>query len=143
LVILAALWAVVLVPPLLRSRTARSRSSDSIGDFNSRLDLLRRTNGAPGMPMSARPAVGRAARRRRDVLRGLLIAVVGSGLLAIATSAAIVWAFFVLAVLALAAFFGLWAYARQLQLERAAKVHPMRRHPSYQGELGLRHVASS
>jgi hypothetical protein len=43
LIILAVLWAVVLVPPLLRSRS--QRSADSIVDFNYTLDLLGRTNG--------------------------------------------------------------------------------------------------
>ena len=43
LIILAVLWAVVLVPPLLRSR--RQRTADSIVDFNYTLDLLGRTNG--------------------------------------------------------------------------------------------------
>jgi hypothetical protein len=132
LVILAALWAVVLVPPLLLSRTARVRTSDSIGDFNYRLDVLGRTNGTRRVRAASLPPVGRAARRRRDVLRGLLIAVAGSGLLALATNTGVVWALFGLTVLALGAFFGLWAYARQLHNERAAKVHPMRRHPSYQ-----------
>ncbi|MGO9876447.1 MAG: hypothetical protein ACLPVY_21950 [Acidimicrobiia bacterium] len=43
LIILAVLWAVVLVPPLLRSRS--QRTADSIVDFNYTLDLLGRTNG--------------------------------------------------------------------------------------------------
>ena len=44
LFILAVLWAVVLLPPLLRSRS--QRSADSIGDFNYKLDVLGRTNGS-------------------------------------------------------------------------------------------------
>jgi hypothetical protein len=43
LIILAVLWAVVLIPPLLRSRS--QRTADSIVDFNYTLDLLGRTNG--------------------------------------------------------------------------------------------------
>jgi len=43
LFILAVLWAVVLVPPLLRSRS--QRSADSIVDFNYKLDVLGKTNG--------------------------------------------------------------------------------------------------
>ena len=43
LFILAVLWAVVLVPPLLRSRG--QRSADSIVDFNYKLDVLGKTNG--------------------------------------------------------------------------------------------------
>jgi hypothetical protein len=41
LLVLAALWAAVLVPPLLRARTGRS--SDSIVDFNHRIGVLSRT----------------------------------------------------------------------------------------------------
>ena len=40
LVILAACWAVVLVPPMLRART--ERSTDPITDFNFRLGVLGR-----------------------------------------------------------------------------------------------------
>ena len=99
LFVLAALWAVVLVPPLLRART--TRSSDSIGDFKSHLGVLSRTNGwsrrraarrlpvrSPGVlapPMRAPVgAVGpagfrlsapqRAAKRRRDITLGLVVA---------------------------------------------------------------------
>src|SRR5262249_7594348 len=46
LLVLAALWAVVLLPPLLKSRATRLQSSDSIGDFNYKLDVLSRTNGS-------------------------------------------------------------------------------------------------
>jgi hypothetical protein len=139
LVILAALWAVVLLPPLLRSRT--ERTTDSIGDFNFRLNVLGRTNGAVGF-RATRSGAGpeRAAKRRRDVIRVLLIAVGVSGLLALATNSAFVWAVNVLADIALAAFFGLWAWARSVQADRALKVRPI---PAHQGERPLRHVASS
>jgi hypothetical protein len=43
-IILAVLWGVVLLPPLLRSRS-RQRTADSIVDFNYKLDVLGRTNG--------------------------------------------------------------------------------------------------
>jgi hypothetical protein len=43
LLVLAALWAVVLLPPLLRARTGRS--SNSIVDFHHRLGTLSRTGG--------------------------------------------------------------------------------------------------
>ncbi len=138
LVILAVLWAVVLLPPLLRSRT--QRSNDSIGDFNFRLDALGRTNGALHLPMMRAKPAGRSAKRRRDVMRVLLIAVGVSGLLALATNLAAVWALNVLADLALLAFASLWAWARSVQAERALKVRPI---PARRVETPLRHVASS
>ncbi len=138
LVILAALWAVVLLPPLLRSRT--ERTNDSIGDFNFRLDALGRTNGALHLDaMRANPGQ-RAAKRRRDVIRVLLIAVGVSGLLALATNLAAVWALHAVADVALAAFGSLWAWARSVQAERALKVHPI---PSRRAERPLGPVTSS
>jgi len=125
LVILAALWAVVLLPPMLRSRA--ERANDSIGDFNYRLDVLGRTNGALRQH-GARPRTSpgqRAAKRRRDVLRTLLAVVGGFGLLAVGTHATIAWALFFVSALAFAAFAALWAWARSLQVERAMKVRSM------------------
>lgn len=141
LVILAALWAVVLLPPLLRSRA--ERANDSIGDFNYRLDVLGRTNGALNGP-GARPRVmpgQRAAKRRRDVLRAFLGVVGGLGLLAMATNASIVWALFLVSALAFGAFGALWAWARSVQVERLLKVRSMQRQPA--PDWVLRRAASS
>jgi hypothetical protein len=141
LVILAALWAVVLLPPMLRSRA--ERANDSIGDFNYRLDVLGRTNGVL-RTAGARPRVSpgqRAAKRRRDVLRTFLAVVGAFGLLAIATQATIAWALFVLSALAFAAFGALWVWARSLQVERAVKVRAMQRQPA--PDWVLRRAASS
>jgi hypothetical protein len=123
LVILAALWAIVLLPPLLRSRT--DRINDPIGDFNYRLDVLGRTNGAVRVDAVRIPARRSAAKRRRDVLRVLLLAVGVSGLLALATNMAVLWVVFVVASFALVAYGGLLAWARSVQNDRAAKVRPM------------------
>jgi hypothetical protein len=139
LFILAALWAVVLLPPLLRSRT--ERTTDSIGDFNHRLDVLGRTNGAL-TPESTRLNRGdRAAKRRRDVMRVLLVAVGVSGLLALATNAQPLWAIHVAADIALLGFFALWAWARSVQAERERKVE--RIPPRRSSDLALRRAASS
>jgi Flp pilus assembly protein TadB len=142
LVILAALWAVVLLPPLLRSRT--ERSNDSIGDFEYRLDVLGRTNGTVHRGDSSRaPSTSRAAKRRRDVLRVLLISLGASGLLALATDFALLWGVFVLAVCALLGFFGLLVYARALQADRALKVRELPPSPHTQRDLALRRAAGS
>ena len=121
--ILAALWSVVLVPPLLRSRT--ERSNDSIGEFNYRLDALGRTNGAL-TPEKMRTVPGRrAAKRRRDVIRLLLIAVGGTALLALSTKMGALWVLQVMADVCCFGYFALWAYARSLQDEQLRKVRPM------------------
>jgi Flp pilus assembly protein TadB len=139
LVILAALWAVVLLPPLLRSRT--ERTNDSIGDFNYRLDVLGRTNGAL-TPERRRVVPGqRAAKRRKDVARALVLAVGVTGLLALATNMTLLWALNVVADVALLSFVGLLVWARSMQAERAQKV---RRLPARaQSDLALRRAASS
>ena len=63
LIILAVLWAVVLVPPLLRSRG--QRSADSIVDFNYKLDMLGRMNGS-------------RRRRRRELSAAMPAATLGA-----------------------------------------------------------------
>ncbi|MGZ3546668.1 MAG: hypothetical protein ACXU9V_16695, partial [Gemmatimonadaceae bacterium] len=126
---------------LLRSRA--ERANDSIGDFNYRLDVLGRTNGAlrvPGSKPRARPGQ-RAAKRRRDVLRTFLALVGGLGLLALTTHATIVWVLFFVSALAFGAFCGLWAWARSIQLERSVKVRSMQRTPT--PDWVLRRAASS
>ncbi|MDP9441429.1 MAG: hypothetical protein M3P34_04460, partial [Actinomycetota bacterium] len=101
LIVLAAVWAAVLIPPVLRAR-AENRPSGSISDFRHQLRVLGRTSPAarispaasPGAaplrpvsvvrPTPAPPRLGasrRAIKRRRDVFFGLLVVMVGSLLL--------------------------------------------------------------
>ncbi|MGH9157709.1 MAG: hypothetical protein ACRD1K_18165 [Acidimicrobiales bacterium] len=104
LVVLAGIWAAVLVPPMLRSR-AEARPADSIGNFRRQLRVLQRTGPTvaamadtiplgglrrPGPAVAgpaslARPALSataarraRTLRRRRDVLAVLLAGVTGT-----------------------------------------------------------------
>lgn len=78
LILLAIVWAIVLVPPFLRNR-AETRPGSSVSSFRNGLDVLGRAT--PGPSLVARPALrsdlplpgapnGRAAarKRRRDVL---------------------------------------------------------------------------
>jgi hypothetical protein len=165
LIILAVLWAVVLVPPLLRSRS--QRSADSIVDFNYKLDMLGQTNGnrrsfRRRMPMPAEPGVAsqgvvppmfatvpgsridpaiRSARRRRDVLRVLGFAFLGTLLLAMLAGSGMAWALQIFVDVLGAAYLALWAWVRNVQAERIDKVRymPELRTP----ELVLRRSASS
>jgi hypothetical protein len=157
LFILAVLWAVVLVPPLLRSRS--QRTADSIVDFNYKLDVLGQTNGhlevenvsaatltptAPArslVPALRASAAQRSARRRRDLTRVLMGSITVTVVLAAATNAGAAWALQILVDLLALTYFGLWAYARTVQVERSQKVRymPERRAP----ELALRRSASS
>ena len=176
LLVLAALWAVVLLPPLLRSRSTRSVSSDSIGEFNYKLGVLSQTNGAapaarpsrkprmqrplPVTPPRTLPQYGagaamaqsprssfsrssppRAAKRRADILRVLVIAVAATMALAYLTGSPLVWGVQLVTDVCLVAFLGLWAWARNGQADRAQTVRylPGRRAP----ELAFRRTASS
>jgi hypothetical protein len=83
LLVLAAIWAAVLLPPYLQKRRATHPSS-SVVDFHQQLAVLQRTgralHGAPlhegyapraaaSYAAPSRPALGRPAVRRPDVLR--------------------------------------------------------------------------
>lgn len=153
LLILAALWAIVLVPPLLRSRT--QRSGDSIDDFNYRLGVLGRTNGTvPLVPepqpasefavrpgVHAAPALSPAAKRRRDVLTVLAAAVAATFILASVSGASILWALQVLSDLLLVGYVGLLAWFRSLTVERdRAVAYLPHRAPA---DFALRRTASS
>ena len=177
LIILAVLWAVVLLPPLLRSRS--QRSADSIVDFNYKLDMLGQTNGnrrgfrrraavpnagvppivepdglgadgfVPGYaPTAYAPVAGlqvdpslRSAKRRRDVLRVLGFAFLGTLLIAVLAGSSAAWALQIFVDVIGAAYLALWAWVRNVQAERLDKVRymPELRTP----ELVLRRSASS
>jgi hypothetical protein len=178
LIILAVLWAVVLLPPLLRSRS--QRSADSIVDFNYKLDMLGQTNGnrrsfrrraalpdpgvapvvaPPGLvaegyvpPAYAPPGYAavpglhvdpaiRSAKRRRDVLRVLGFAFLGTLLIAVLTGSSAAWGLQIFVDVVGAAYLALWAWVRNVQAERLDKVRymPELRTP----ELVLRRSASS
>lgn len=150
LIILAAVWAAVLVPPLLRNRR-EGRPDNSVVSFRAQLSTLERAT--PGTSMlkvapgaSFAPAVmnrANAKRRRRDVLAGLVAATALSFLLLVAVGGSVVTVLF----LASAGSLGAYVVAlRQLQLrstERVAKVRPLvPRHPPTP-VLAMRRTASS
>jgi len=168
LIILAALWGVVLVPPLLRSRS--QRTADSIVDFNYKLDVLGQTNVNVDLPQtvappaptvlsrdplsvtsarSARPSLvvpprrGAAwsAKRRRDLVRGFSVAITVTLLLAVVTKSPAAWALQMVVDLLAGTYALLWAWSRSQHAERIEKVRymPELRVP----ELALRRSASS
>lgn len=103
LLILAVIWAAVLVPPMLRAR-AEGRPSDSIGEFHRHLSVLSRTgpsdfsaanrlySNSPAPYVSAGPWTAarlearrrRTIKRRRDILFGLVAGMGGSLVLSFA-----------------------------------------------------------
>jgi len=151
LVILAVLWAAVLLPPLFRSRSERRRGN-SIRLFSSQLSTISRTGGFPGRsshsvtvlhppagarhPVAGAPSPGSpgpaprvsspgpaARRRRRDVISVLAISTLGSVLLAAVAGIPSLWALPALGVLLLGAYLVLLGRITAAAGERRAKVH--------------------
>ncbi|GIU89019.1 MAG: hypothetical protein KatS3mg010_0118 [Acidimicrobiia bacterium] len=162
LLILAGLWAVVLVPPVLRAKRTE-RTGDSIGDFNYRLDVLSRTNGAGtrlhhrrvppfspvargsgrvyASPVSTPSPSQRAAKRRRDILTVLVGGAAITFLGAYGLGIGAFWSLQLLFDVLLAVYLGLWVSVRSAQFERAVKVRYL---PAPQTpELALRRTGSS
>ena len=155
LMILAVVWAAVLVPPILRSRR-EGRTGSSVVSFRAQLSTLeratpgssfRQTNtgshylgGAPSLARSG------ARRRRREILVGLLGTTGFTFLLAVGFGGMAVVLFLVSA-----GALGTYVYAlRQFHLrtqERVAKVRPLRTRDNVvtggSPILALRHSASN
>ncbi|MGD9796981.1 MAG: hypothetical protein AB7H43_12780 [Acidimicrobiia bacterium] len=77
LLILAIVWAVFLIPQVIRARTERG-PADSVGAFRNQLSVLERTSpsawGRPARPVHPTASKAQVAKRRRDVLTLLLVA---------------------------------------------------------------------
>ena len=148
LIVLAAIWAAFLLPPIFRAR-AENRPSGSISDFRRQLRVLARTSPARSMSMPysplsyarstspafpAFPAVGarspaprmaksrQSVKRRRDVLVGLLVAMAGSLVLGFLPPLRALWAVHVVVDVLFAAYVALLVYLRNLAAEREMKV---------------------
>ena len=164
LVILAVIWAAVLVPPYLQSRS-ENRPADSISSFRNQLSVLERraTHGggpAPSGPVRsigahraatapARRARAEARKRQRDILTTLLIAAGVTLLFGIVVPVVLVLNLVIDALLG--GYVYLLLQAKRLREERAAKVrylpaerHARRRGPAYGAEptLALRRSGS-
>lgn len=135
--ILAVLWAAVLLPPLFRSRSERRRGN-SIGVFSSQLSTISRTGGFRASsprslqplgvihpPAGARRPSGPGPvtrRRRRDVLTVLAIGTLGSVLLAVVAGVPALWALPALSAALLGTYAVLLARATAAAGERRDKV---------------------
>jgi hypothetical protein len=132
LVVLAAIWAAVLLPPYLQKRRAFHPHA-SIGDFRNQLAVLQRT-GDPYAPRTV-PTVGRrmsradVQRRRRDVLATLAAAAGITFLLALVAGGA-VW---LLHLTVDALLLGYVALLMQVQQQRPATRADVRAMPARPG----------
>ena len=145
LLVLAVIWGVVLVPPMLRSRS-ESRPADSIGNFRHQLSVLRRTGPtvvpaanplripgyaaptpAPRYQMAraySRDGARRARtmKRRRDVLFTLVVAMGLTLVLGLLPPFRAVLGLHVLCDVALLAYVALLVRARNDAAEREMKL---------------------
>ena len=148
LIVLAAVWAAFLLPPILRAR-AEHRPSGSITDFRRQLHVLARSAPAgnlagpaiPGRVVPIRPMgsthapapanvagplrLGRSrqtVKRRRDIFVGLLVAMAGSLVLGVLEPLRILWTIHLLLDVLFVAYVGALVYLRNLAAERDMKV---------------------
>lgn len=145
LIVLAAVWAAFLLPPILRARSEH-RPSGSITDFRRQLHVLARSAPAgnvapqaiPGRVVPIRPhgpthtpapaaplRLGRnrsTVKRRRDIFVGLLVAMAGSLVLGFLEPLRILWTIHLLLDVLFAAYVGALVYLRNLAVERDMKV---------------------
>lgn len=146
LLVLAVIWAAVLVPPLLRAR-AEGRPADSIGNFRHQLHVLQRTGPglvapantlrlgmgmgpyrpiAPGLSIrTVSPEAARRARtlkRRRDILFGLLGAMGGSLLLGFIPSLRVLWGLHVVLDVLFVGYVALLVRMRNVAAEQEMKL---------------------
>ncbi|HEX7167836.1 MAG TPA: hypothetical protein VF230_12715 [Acidimicrobiales bacterium] len=141
LIVLAAIWAALLLPPILRAR-AENRPSGSISEFRRQLHTLARTSPAGPLqlratptgpvPINARRAPAarpsglsrsrRSVKRRRDVFVGLLVAMVASAVLGFLPPLRALWAVHVVVDVLFAAYVAVLVYLRNLAAERDMKV---------------------
>jgi len=145
LVVLAAIWAAVLLPPYLQKRRAFHPHA-SIGDFRNQLAVLQRT-GDPYAPRTA-PAASRGMsrrdvqRRRRDVLT-TLVAAAGLTFLLALVAGGTVW---LLHLTVDALLLGYVALLMQVQQQRPAQRADVRylqpRRPSATQQALLRRQAN-
>ena len=143
LIVLAAVWAAFLLPPILRARSEH-RPSGSITDFRRQLHVLARSAPAgnvapqtlpgrapivPIRPNLAAPStplrLGRSRqtiKRRRDIFVGLLVAMAGSLVLGTLPPLRILWTIHVLLDVLFVAYVAALVYLRNLAAEREMKV---------------------
>jgi hypothetical protein len=143
LLILAIVWAVFLVPQLIRSR-AEKGPADSVGAFRNQLSVLKHTTPGGwhrpahiGRPLPVATSRAQIARRRRDILTGLLVAAALTlGVALVAGIQVVLYAHLVIDVL-LVTYVVMLARLRTVALERETKVRYLPGHPQLAPEPAM------
>lgn len=139
LIILGALWAAVLVPPLLRARS--DRRTGAIGDYAHTLGVLKtsthslKTVGRPTAALVDGAAHNRNVhkstaikKRRRDIFTGMLCACGITFLLALLASSPLIWFIHIACDIALGAYVYLLIQIKE-QEKLKAQTRTYSRHP--------------
>ncbi|MBA3303158.1 MAG: hypothetical protein H0U26_04720 [Acidimicrobiia bacterium] len=140
LMILAGVWALFLVPQVLRART--ERPADSIGAFSRQLSVLGRTGASarsPQLPLFPMDALGPSAadrmtaadarRRRREVVKVLLAAIGATLVLGLLPPLRLLLVVHFVLDLLFAGYVFLLHQAHVAALERRATVRQLRARP--------------
>ena len=117
-VVLGLIWAAVLVPPMLRARA--ERRAEFIDSFQEQMGALgkgHREAAVVNRPRALRRRVS-TVKRRRDVLGGLVGAMLGALILGAFPSLRIVWALFLFLLNLFIAYVSLLVHQRDLALQR-------------------------
>lgn len=122
---LGVLWAAVLVPPLLRSRTAPTGSSGVVAGGSTQIDIYN-PRGRFRLGSSPPRSASAARRRRRDVLLVLIGSSVFTLLGGLAVGGLVPWTFHFLTDVALVGYMALLLQRGQAASETSAVVLPMR-----------------
>jgi hypothetical protein len=135
-VVLGLMWAAVLIPPVLRARA--ERRAEFIDSFRQQMGALGNKTLAGQVVADAHDAEaaarrpGRAVKRRRDILGGLLGAMIGAFVLGAVPSLRIVWGLGMFLLNLFIAYIALLAHQRNVarrQSVRAARVAFQGRRP--------------
>jgi hypothetical protein len=140
LLILAVIWAAVLIPPLLGAR-AEGRPADSIGDFRRQLSVLRRAAPVGMPPAQSLAAYGtvpfvpaprtqsrhdavrrRTVKRRRDVFYALVASMGGTLVLGLMPGLRVMLGLHVILDALFVAYVALLVRMRNAAAEREMKV---------------------
>jgi hypothetical protein len=162
LLILAVIWAAVLIPPLMGAR-AEGRPADSIGDFRRQLHVLRRA--APvGVPAAhtlaaygATPFVAgprtqsrhdaarrRTVKRRRDVFYALVSSMAGTLVLGLVPGMRVLWGLHLVLDALFIAYVLVLVRMRNMAAERDMKVRFLpHANPSAEPAFALRRTAAN
>ena len=124
LVVLALIWAAVLIPPVLRARAERRAEfiesfRDQMGALGNKAERCMESEAESRRRRRASPV-----KRRRDIVGGLLGAMIGSLLLGAVPSLRIVWVLHLFLLNSLIAYLALLAHQRGLAMRRQGRPVP-------------------